>query len=69
MPVNKLSKKPVSVPPPSQPAQPSADSVSPEAAPLTALERETERDRELAMSDAEWKNLWDATEVIDMDRF
>ena len=69
MPVNKLPKKPISAPSPSQPAQPSADPASPEPAPLTALERETERDRELAMSDAEWKNLWDATEVIDMDRF
>lgn len=29
----------------------------------------TERDREHALADAEWKNLWDATEVIDMDRW
>jgi hypothetical protein len=28
---------------------------------------ETEQDREKAIADAEWKNLWDATEVIDMD--
>lgn len=28
---------------------------------------ETEADREKAIADAEWKNLWDATEVIDMD--
>ncbi len=29
----------------------------------------TDRDRELALADAEWKNLWDATEVIDMDKW
>jgi hypothetical protein len=29
----------------------------------------TERDREHALADAEWKNLWDATEVIDMDKW
>ena len=28
---------------------------------------ETEQDREKAIAEAEWKNLWDATEVIDMD--
>jgi hypothetical protein len=30
---------------------------------------ETEEDRVKALADAEKKNLWDATEVIDMDRF
>ena len=30
---------------------------------------ETDRDREYALADAEWKNLWDATEVIDMDKW
>lgn len=30
---------------------------------------ETEEDRLKALADAESKNLWDATEVIDMDRF
>jgi hypothetical protein len=29
---------------------------------------ETEVDREKDMADAELKNLWDATEVIDMDK-
>lgn len=33
------------------------------------MEEVTERDRELAAADAEWKNLWDETEVIDMDRW
>lgn len=33
------------------------------------LDVETPRDRELALADAEWKNLWDATEVIDMDKW
>lgn len=33
------------------------------------LEEPTERDKELAAAEAEWKNLWDATEVIDMDRW
>lgn len=30
---------------------------------------ETEEDRIKALADAENKNLWDATEVIDMDKF
>ena len=30
---------------------------------------ETEEDRIKALADAEKKNLWDATEVIDMDKF
>jgi len=30
---------------------------------------ETEEDRHKALADAEKKNLWDATEVIDMDTF
>lgn len=33
------------------------------------LGKETDRDREHALADAEWKNLWDATEVIDMDNW
>ena len=30
---------------------------------------ETAEDREKELADAELKNLWDATEVIDMDKF
>lgn len=33
-----------------------------------AFGEETPADREKDMADAEWKNLWDATEVIDMDK-
>lgn len=29
---------------------------------------ETQEDREKALAEAEQKNLWDATEVIDMDK-
>jgi len=35
----------------------------------TAFGEETEEDRIKALADAEKKNLWDATEVIDMDTF
>ena len=38
-----------------------------ETAPL-AFGTETHADREKDLADAEWKNLWDATEVIDMDK-
>jgi hypothetical protein len=37
-------------------------------APPRAFGEETAADREKDMADAEWKNLWDATEVIDMDK-
>jgi len=56
----------------------SAEDTSPKTSPETknpgkpgkdSLEAETDRDREMALSDAEWKNLWDATEVIDMDKW
>ena len=33
-----------------------------------AFGEETASDREKDLADAEWKNLWDATEVIDMDK-
>jgi hypothetical protein len=35
--------------------------------PCPVLGMETEEDREKSLADAELKNLWDATEVIDMD--
>jgi hypothetical protein len=34
-----------------------------------AFGEETQKDREKDLADAEWKNLWDATEVIDMDKW
>jgi len=34
----------------------------------TTFGEETETDREKDLADAESKNLWDATEVIDMDK-
>jgi hypothetical protein len=30
---------------------------------------DTDEDTNKALAEAEWKNLWDATEVIDMDTF
>lgn len=45
---------------------------SPEAKTLQPLPHafgtETHDDREKDLADAEWKNLWEATEVIDMDK-
>lgn len=37
-------------------------------APERTFGEETESDREKDLADAESKNLWDATEVIDMDK-
>ncbi len=36
--------------------------------PQQSFGEETEADREKDLADAESKNLWDATEVIDMDK-
>ena len=47
---------------------PQADRASGEPA-ASSPEEPNERDREYALADAEWKNLWDATEVIDMDKW
>ena len=56
-----------------QPAQPAADSAPPEqkaTVPAQAVQfgEETEEDRVKELADAEQKNLWEATEVIDMDK-
>lgn len=40
----------------------------PQQAQPHAFGEETAADREKDLADAEWKNLWDATEVIDMDK-
>ncbi len=37
-------------------------------APRRMFGEETEADREKELAEAELKNLWDATEVIDMDK-
>lgn len=47
--------------------QTTSKSQQPKAAALP--DESTDRDREHALADAEWKNLWDATEVIDMDKW
>ena len=57
-----------------QPATSEADSSPSEKAqvlPAQAVRfgEETEEDRVKALADAESKNLWEATEVIDMDKF
>jgi hypothetical protein len=44
-------------------------SEAPQAPARKPFGEETEEDRLKALADAEKKNLWDATEVIDMDTF
>lgn len=55
------------------PSPTAASSAQPDPAPKPTSPgqygEETEDDRLKALADAENKNLWDATEVIDMDRF
>ena len=56
-----------------QPLPPEAVAPSPEkenAPPIQAVQfgEETEEDRVKDLADAEIKNLWEATEVIDMDK-
>jgi hypothetical protein len=42
--------------------------VATSTSPRPTFGEETEADREKDLADAESKNLWDATEVIDMDK-
>lgn len=69
MPVNmdptKRRRKPQ--PAPDAVANPTTD--SPEARKAKDFGDESEADRQKALADAESKNLWDATEVIDMDKW
>ena len=56
-----------------QPSPPEADSSpskkeSTVPTHATQFGEETEEDRAKALADAEQKNLWEATEVIDMDK-
>lgn len=56
--------------PPHTTAAPAAedDTGAISTAPRRTFGEETEADREKELADAELKNLWDATEVIDMDK-
>jgi len=65
MPVNRDPKKRRGI----EPKDPQDQTHPEEAADAKAKDPfcETDLDREKALADAESKNLWDATEVIDMD--
>lgn len=68
MPVNMDPKKRLRKPGTDQPAaSPDASAQTPPAP--KELGEETPEDRERALAEAEWQNLWEATEVIDMDKW
>jgi len=69
MPVNMDPKKKLKKPGGEQPA--ASDSTASDQADTAPKKfgEETPLDKEKALADAEWKNLWDATEVIDMDKW
>ena len=69
MPVNMDPKKRLRKPEAEQPAAPSPASSDQGSTPPNAFGKDTPADKEKALADAEWKNLWDATEVIDMDKW
>jgi hypothetical protein len=54
--------------PEAAPAPEPAQTASSAAMPRQSFGDETDVDREKDLADAELKNLWDATEVIDMDK-
>ncbi|HKO29840.1 MAG TPA: hypothetical protein VJU54_01780 [Nitrospiraceae bacterium] len=70
MPVNmdpaKKRKKPLS--PPETASRPPENGMTVPTQ-TTQFGEETEEDRVKALAEAEQTNLWDATEVIDMDKF
>lgn len=69
MPVNMdPSKKRRKTQPDTAPAPEQAQATSASTTPQQSFGEETEIDREKDLADAELKNLWDATEVIDMDK-
>jgi hypothetical protein len=68
MPVNMDPQKKLRRPDATRPASAPTASDQAESRPKDIGE-ETQADKEKALADAEWKNLWDATEVIDMDKF
>ena len=69
MPVNMDPKKRRK--PAAGPAKPDAgpETGPPGQAPAKNFGETTDLDKEKALADAEWKNLWEATEVIDMDKW
>ena len=64
-PAKKRKRQPLPLETPSLPPQ--KDITVPTQA--TQFGEETEEDRVKALAEAEQTNLWDATEVIDMDKF
>lgn len=69
MPVNMdPSKKRRRNHPETAPASEQTQTTSASASSHQSFGEETEIDREKDLADAELKNLWDATEVIDMDK-
>lgn len=62
---------PVNMTPNKKRPNPAAAQVPPTPSATEAQDptQETKEDREKALADAESKNLWDATEVIDMDKW
>jgi hypothetical protein len=69
MPVNMDPKKRKKNPGAGRPSAPDAQTHNQAGRGKKTFGEETEADREKALADAEWKNLWDATEVIDMDKW
>ena len=70
MPVNMDPNKRRNKPSPAKSIEDDAQSSSsPKSGGKKEFGEETDQDREKAIADAEWKNLWDATEVIDMDKW
>ena len=54
--------------PTTEPASEDAPTSAASRPPAQTFGAETSEDREKDLADAELKNLWDATEVIDMDK-
>lgn len=52
-----------------QPVEQPASATDQDSAQPKRFGEDTETDREKAIAEAELKNLWDATEVIDMDNW
>jgi hypothetical protein len=62
---------PVNMTPNKKRSNPEIEPAPPTGSPAAEAQdtQETKEDREKALADAENKNLWDATEVIDMDKW